>query len=328
MRKIFINIILCVLFGRYIEELKSSEPVEKSQSSVSSNTISTQDAIHITESRITSKFTLNDLSFALERVTPENKALWYDFVLHQMSKSEEYRCGELNHLELERSEKQKLSNLLCGQCSAAESFREFISIAMGDSFLTPTKKGSVELWVAFATRQDLKAHESSDVNSYNIETDKIEMCFTVNTAKNFPMSTHFGIFKTLPSLIQKRTDKLPVPLSVFLHAFAGKAMLSIHPEKDIMYTSPIGEMTYILRNSLPENAFWSAQSKEHTKLVPFRKNRVNNIIEYTHADGTVTFYAMPDYFWRIHGSTSGPVCLYLSKLAEWWDTQTHQDLNS
>ncbi len=261
------------------------------------NTRDEANQFKVSDNRITCM--LYDLSFVLERVTSENCEGWKTFSMDQISRSQEVReknqsyelMGNLKELKKEKAnytdenyqlqlddlknrkeDLQKKSRKFCDLESAARTFADFFDYAK--------QSEKTECWIAFVTRQKLHAAKIREA----IDFEQIQICFTVNTTLEipitdhmetfrsillcrnvpvleFPITTHMGIFKTVQSFADPKPIRLSKPLSIYLHSFAGKGIRLIHPDKESMYTRPIGEMFYILQNNLPEECFLATNAK-------------------------------------------------------------------
>jgi hypothetical protein len=205
----------------------------------------------ITENRIFTAHTHMGVpvSFVLDRVTPQNSDFWKTFVENQREEICRYSQTEAG---LERSKNINYSLMI-----------NEISFTMGrviPAFISCAEKSHIdcddlnvtELWIAFVTRQQF----SHDAISGMIDENKIELLFTVNTVNDFPVTTHFGISRTANSVMFEDARQMR-HLSVPLHAFSGKAMALLHPEKRYMYTTPVAEMKDILEKTIDSKCLWT-----------------------------------------------------------------------
>jgi len=258
------------------------------------------------------------------------------------SKSYELR-GKLKELKKEKANytdevyQLELDNLENQLEEIAKKARKFGTLEntvtiFGDFIGSAMKSKTTECWIAFATRQGLHGTKIHDV----IDFEQIQICFTVNTTLEppiteymetfrsillcrcvpvleFPITTHMGIFKTVQSFTDPKPIRLSKPLSIYLHSFAGKAMRSIHPDKESMYTMPVGEMFYILQDNLPKEFFLADNEKDLSNFMQAQEN----LIKYKCQKGIEYEYLAPDYWSKIGGLST--VLLDLYKLENFWD---------
>ncbi len=317
------------------------------------NTRDEANQFKVSDNRITCM--LYDLFFVLERVTTENCDLWKTFSSDQISKSEEDRAknqytsksyelrGKLKKLKKEKanyidevyqSELGNLENQLEKIEKKARKFSTLENTVMtfADYIDYAKRSEKTECWIAFVTLQNLHAAKIREA----IDFEQIQICFTVNTTLEipitdhmetfrsillcrnvpvleFPITTHMGIFKTVQSFADPKPICLSKPLSIYLHSFAGKGIRLIHPDKESMYTRPIGEMFCILQNNLPEECFLATNAE---KLLEFMQVQENSI-KYKCRDGIERKYIKHYYFQRIMGDNIALLDLY--QLEKFWD---------
>ncbi len=162
--------------------------------------------------RITSM--LYDLSFVLEKVTPKNHELWRKFAEEQTGRALKVSCeyGQQASLLRKRISQHKNGSHDCKeedvQSVLSDLQREFESVGnktrkfgqlqntatiFGDFIDYAKRSEKTECWIAFVTRQKLHAAKIREA----IDFEQIQICFTVNTTLEIPITDHMETFRSI-----------------------------------------------------------------------------------------------------------------------------------
>ena len=291
--KIYVILMLFAFFGASsifcIEHKSGDYPLARENVLIPESKIDGNE-FSVEEGRVFTKY--KHLTFVLEKVTTENKTKWMEFSKEELRKAFAY------------SRAMKLEWDFLGPIrTAVNSFEEFIDLYAESEDI---KYNENEVWIAYVK---------------NNITHQIEMCFTVTTQKNVPVTTHMGIFRANYSSNRMEQTR---GLSLLLHSFAAKAMRSIYPEKQYMYTDSIGDMKKILIKSIPSNGFWHVYwDDESNTNPPFYINTdatrkpVTSELVIRHLDGNIGTYDRPAYFGEANlGATSREHMIFNLKVLE------------
>lgn len=124
-----------------------------------------------------------------------------------------------------------------------------------------TKGDPCDLWIVYSLSSAQEPTQSYQPDSH------IEMAFTVTTSPEAPFTTHMGIHRSMNYLIRHGEADIPYPqhsptypvhpnLSITLHAFAAKVMLTVDPRKIYMINVPIDSMLFILLRAFSFQDVW------------------------------------------------------------------------
>lgn len=217
---------------------------------------------------------------------------------------EEYRNYDKT-IEIEAFRK-KINSEISGITDATGSFARAI-----ERLHTPSEETiePTQLWIAYATHQPNIQHRQVAV-----DFSKIEMCMTVRTSISLPLTTNYGIFRTN---YPDDSTGLEMPtiknLSMILHGFSGKILKSMFPEKEVMFTRPLGHMKSIMKKNLLAEAFVD------TNFMALSRG-YSTVENYTLLDGSIiTIHPQSTYLLHLEGGGSDGVSIRLDALANYWE---------
>jgi hypothetical protein len=165
-------------------------------------------------------------------------------------------------------ENQELNTRRMGAYSDKGTQSKFVTIVDGVSsfeiFLKMfnNQESTFDMYVAYATSVIV------DNTTKEVDDNKIEMSFGVFLSKNYPITSHIGIFRNYRFF--KKEHQPHSNLSMHLHAFSALCSNLVYDKKLYMITKPADHMTQIMYKTMENNnllnSIWIGDNEEREGL--------------------------------------------------------------
>lgn len=188
-----------------------------------------------------------ELYFVFEKVNPENKELWKEYLTEQKR-------------EAAKNAKGTNKNMFD---ASVNSIR-----ACENSIFAVSKNKKDELWFTYVTTKDV-----TDKSLFPVSKGEIEMACSVMTNKDIPFTTHIGIFRAVEFLEKKFISHKD--LAMQLHSFAAKVVNLEYANKEYMITNPMKLMREIMVKNLESSLVIGTEADKEDVLI--KRDLINNL---------------------------------------------------